>query len=171
MLKWYSVLQGFILRVELSAVIDLWAVPVVWPHCRCNQKRFSQPNLYHRGNYHKVHGLLIFSCLLLLLVGWSNLCPSCRILRQNLYPAKHPIQPGQARWLFRAAFPAQLTACSTEGNLIRLFTPPAEPAYTTAGITVLWLRPKTTTVTESLEFVVCGVLENSWWETICMGLA
>lgn len=54
----------------------------------CNQKRFSQPNLYHRGNYHKVHRLLIFSCLLLLLVGWSNLCPSCKILRRNLGPAK-----------------------------------------------------------------------------------
>lgn len=93
-LKWCSVLKGFILQVELSAVTDLWAVPVVWHHCTCNQKRLSRLNLYHRGNYHKVH-----RSLLLLQVGWSNLC-SCKILRQSLGPARHPSQPGQAKGVY-----------------------------------------------------------------------
>lgn len=143
-------------RVEPSAVTDLWAVPVVWDHCRCNQKRFSGFNLYHRDSYHKVHRLTVLSCCWRLAGQVSVLVKASGKIQAQLGILSSQVRWGEGFILCSI----HSTACSTEGNFIHLFTPPAEPTYATAGITLLWLHPKSGTVTESLEFVKCWRLTD-----------
>lgn len=142
-IKMINNLKGLTRRVESSAVTDLWAVPDGWDHCRCNQKRFSGFNLYHRDSYHKVHRLLIFSCC------WRSAGQISVLVKSGPSWASHPARSGEVFILCSI----HSTACSAEENFIHLCTLPAEPAYTTAGITLLWLHPKSGTVTKSLDSV------------------
>lgn len=139
--KWYSDTE-FFLKVELAAGVGLWAVPVVWDHCTCNQKR---SNLSHRGN--PVANFLLLAPS----AGWlvKHVYNSCKIHSWNLSLAvPPPTQAGQAKVFISCSIHSPACSPRKGSSSITL------PLSATAGITVLWLHPKTRAVPESLEFVV-----------------
>lgn len=103
-LKWHSD-TGFLLQVELPAGIGLWAVPAVQDRCTCNQKRVLKVESFS-------HLLLIFSCLLLLQVGWSHLFTILvkSTAEVSVWLCLLPPSQGRQRCLFPAAFTAWLAA-------------------------------------------------------------
>lgn len=101
--------------------------------------------------------LLIFSCLLLLQVGWSHLFTILvkSTAAISVWLCLLPPSQGRQSCLFSCSIPS--LACSPrEANSSITLLHLLNALSATAGTTALWLHPKIRAVPKSLEFVVCG---------------
>lgn len=135
--------------MELSAVIDLWAVQLFGTIGR---------EIRNSHGWTFLTGVILVANFLLPTPSAGRVVKpvysSCKIHRWNLSLAvPPPTQPGQAKVFISCS--VHSPACSPQKGTWSITLPHLLDALNaTAGITVLWLHPKTRAVPKSLEFVV-----------------